>query len=315
MNSHGRSLAIVAGLAFLSGGLTILLGPVLLTPALWGQYHVLTILMIGGTIAAGHLTKTAWKARFYLSCFGFLVLFLAGTALVVYNSVGRQAEVSETTALSAEHTNRIITDKQNAIDDARDRLADANANVAREMRGERCGPRCKDWKTRASEIDSHIRLLEAELRQLGPQKPVNVKADKMATVAALFGFDKAKASAVFALLEPFLWTLFFEIGSIVSLGFAFRPFPVSTVSSGNIGGGGKVETPKIRLVHTPAEDHEIVALKKALQGRGNLTNDELAAVMGTTKGEASKRVARAQSLGVVSKHRTGRHVAISLHAH
>ena len=55
----GRALAIIAGLAFTAGALTILLGPALLTPLEWSSYHVLTVLSVFGTIAAGHLLAEA----------------------------------------------------------------------------------------------------------------------------------------------------------------------------------------------------------------------------------------------------------------
>lgn len=314
----GRALPVAAGLSFLAGSLTIILGPSLLTPLLWGQSQVLTVLMIVGTIAAGHLAKTAFKARFWLSSVGFSVLFLAGSGLVVYNSVGRQAEQHDTVALERAAANALIEDKTRDLEAARLRLAAAERNADRE-RGSKCKTKCLDWENAAKDARNVIRVLESEIRALGAPKPVDAKAAKAGELARVFGYDAQKASAIAALIEPFLWTIFFEIGSIVSLGFAFRPFPtVSTVSkpaedSGNFGGGGKSEGRK--LVGVPRQvDHEIAALMKALEGR-TLTNDELAQAMKTTKGEASKRVAKAATLGVVSKLRTGKHVAISLCAH
>lgn len=221
--THGRALAIAAGLAFLAGSLTILLGPALLIPNQWGQYHVLTMLMIGGTIAAGHLTKTAWKAG-ALSCIGFALLFIAGTLLVVYNSVGRQAEQHDTIALEAVTKNSMIEDKRRDIEAARERLNKAENNADRE-RGTKCKQRCQDWENAAADARNVIRVLESEVKALGAPKPVDAKASKAGELAAVFGYDRNKVAASAALVEPFLWTIFFEIGSIVSLGFAFRPSP------------------------------------------------------------------------------------------
>lgn len=220
--THGRALAMVAGMAFTVGSLVILMGDVLTRPQMWERYHVLTILTVFGVIASGHLMATAGSAKRLLSALGFGVLFLAGTMLVVYNSVGRQAEVTDAKALSAEATNAAIVAKTADLAKAKQRFDDANAAADREMTGERCGPKCKDWRLRATEVGAHIKALEAEIAALGPQKPVNPKAEKMAAVIALFGGNEVKAKAALSLLEPFLWTLFFEIGSIVSLGFAFR---------------------------------------------------------------------------------------------
>jgi len=216
-----RALAIIAGLAFTAGALTILLGPALLTPLEWSSYHVLTIISVFGTTAAGHLLADA-GFKHPIAGLGFLVLFLGGTALVVANSVGRQAATFEESTLSAEATNAAIADKSEDLKQARARKVYADAQVQRETSRGGCGRSCKDWKTNASDVAIVIGQLERDIAALGPKKPVNAKAERMAEMAALFGVSKAKAQAMFVLLEPLLNCLFFELGSIVSLGFAFR---------------------------------------------------------------------------------------------
>mgnify|MGYP000069445686 CR=1 FL=1 len=217
----GRALAIIAGLAFTAGALTILLGPALLTPLEWSSYHVLTIISVFGTTAAGHLLADA-GFKHPIAGLGFLVLFLGGTALVVANSVGRQAATFEESTLSAEATNAAIADKSEDLKQARARKVYADAQVQRETSRGGCGRSCKDWKTNASDVAIVIGQLERDIAALGPKKPVNAKAERMAEMAALFGVSKAKAMAMYILLEPLLNCLFYELGSIVSLGFAFR---------------------------------------------------------------------------------------------
>lgn len=217
----GRALAIIAGLAFTAGALTILLGPALLTPLEWSSYHVLTIISVFGTTAAGHLLADA-GFKHPIAGLGFLVLFLGGTALVVANSVGRQAATFEESTLSAEATNAAIADKSEDLKQARARKAYADAQVQRETSRGGCGRSCKDWKTNASDVAIVIGQLERDIAALGPKKPVNAKAERMAEMAELFGVSKAKAMAMYILLEPLLNCLFYELGSIVSLGFAFR---------------------------------------------------------------------------------------------
>ena len=219
----GRALAIIAGCAFAAGGLTILLDKDLTKPLEWQAVQWLTILTVFGTIAAGHLMADAWPGRHVFAMLGFLILFLSGTGLVVYSSVGRQVETAGTTTLSVEDTNSKIADKTEDLKAAKARREYAEAQVQREMTGSRCGKRCKDWKTNASDIAVVIRQLEGEISALGPQKPVNAQAEAMADMATIFGAsNKARTVAVLLLIVPFLKTLFFEIGSIVSLGFAFR---------------------------------------------------------------------------------------------
>lgn len=217
----GRALAVIAGLAFTSGALTILLGPALLAPWEWSSYHVLTVLSVFGTIAAGHLLAEAGFKN-PVAAIGFLILFVGGTGLVVANSVGRQATAFQETNLSAEATNAAIADKSEDLKQARARKAYADAQVQRETSRGGCGRSCKDWKTNASDVAIVIGQLERDIAALGPKKPVNAKAERMAEMAALFGVSKAKAMAMYILLEPLLNCLFYELGSIVSLGFAFR---------------------------------------------------------------------------------------------
>ena len=224
LSFHGRLLAGVAGCAFAAGGLTILLGSDLTSPQDWQASQWLTILTVFGTIAAGHLMVDAARARHLFATLGFLVLFLSGTGLVVYSSVGRQVETAGTTTLSVEDNNTKIADKTEDLKAARARRDYADRAADREMTGQRCGQRCKDWKTNAKDIGVVIKQLEAEIAALGPQKPVNAKAEAMADIVRLFPVPASKPQivAVLTLLVPFLTTLFFEVGAIVSLGFAFR---------------------------------------------------------------------------------------------
>lgn len=228
-NTGSRALAITAGLAFTGGGLCILLGDAIATPGAWTIYHALTVLTVFGTIAAGHLMGDARRERRYLACMGFLALFLAGTGLVVYASVGRQAETTDTSTLAIEARNAAIVSKGAELTKARTRFEEANRNADKEMTGERCGQRCNDWRLRATEVKAHVAQLEAEIAALGPQRPVNSDARQMARLFGLFGLDEAKATAVLTLVKPFLWTLFFEVGSIISLGFAFRSRPSTSL--------------------------------------------------------------------------------------
>lgn len=271
----GRALAIAASLSFTAGGLFILLGDTITKPGQWTIYHALTVLTVFGTVAAGHLTSEARRSRRWLAMLGFAMLFLAGTGLVVYSSVGRQAETSETSTLSAEATNKAIADKGLELGQARQRLADAEAEVAFELAGRPdkktgkptvkpgCGKNCEDWKTRSKEVQSRIRELEGEITKLGPQKPVNPEAQQMAKIAALFGANEAKAAAILILVKPFFWTLFFEVGSIVSIGYAFGDKPKRVSPPANENRPQPLPEPKTRArksrVSRTKKDETIVA--------------------------------------------------------
>lgn len=335
----GRALAIIAGLAFTSGALTILLGPALLTPWEWSSYHVLTIISVFGTTAAGHLLADA-GFKHPIAGLGFLVLFLGGTALVVANSVGRQAATFEESTLSAEATNAAIADKSEDLKQARARKVYADAQVQRETSRGGCGRSCKDWKTNASDVAIVIGQLERDIAALGPKKPVNAKAERMAEMAALFGVSKAKAQAMFVLLEPLLNCLFFELGSIVSLGFAFRQgkrplvaandqLPSQIKSFASVADTLQTSFPSSVELPEPPEppqgkrrkpfpkevidfrNHPVV---KALRDVGGSVTSHraLAAAMGIDEGAATRRRQEVEDLLEVTRH--GKQLRIALKA-
>lgn len=328
---NGRALAIVAGLAFAAGGLTILLGKDLMQPLDWAASQWLTILTVFGTIAAGHLMVDAARARHLFATLGFLVLFLSGTGLVVYSSVGRQVETAGVTTLTVEDTNRRIADKTEELKAARARRDFANSQVQKEMTGQRCGKRCRDWKTNAADVSVVIGQLEAEIAALGPQKPVNAKAEAMADIVLLFPVPASKPQvvALLTLLVPFLTTLFFEIGVIVSLGFAFRqgkrplvpandqlPKQTNTIASvaeqlpPSEPPKGKRRKPLPREV-IDFSNHPVV---KTLRENGGSVNShqELARLLNMDEGAASRRRQEVEDQLCVTRH--GKQLRISLKA-
>jgi len=337
----GRALATLAGGAFAIASLTILLDRQLLEPMAWTSSQWLTILMVFGVISAGHLMVTAGKAKHWPSAGGFGLLFVVGTGLVVYSSVGRQVETTGATTLSTEDRNGEIADKRADLKDARERLAYANGQVQKLMTGKSCASKaCRDWKTNAKDVTAAIKALEADIAELGPRKPVNAQAEAMADIALLFRLPASKDQivATLLLLIPFAKTLFFEIGSIVSLGFAFRPRPVpKTFSEIKTESLKKVERspladmfsgeqpdptpPKGRK--TKKEKHfpeNVVPIRgkhpveRALEKVGGSvsSNGELASLLKVSDGEASKSWREIEDRLIVT--RRGRHVHLALRA-
>lgn len=271
----GRALAIAAGLAFTAGGLTILLGPELTHPLEWEAYQWLTILMVFGTIAAGHLMTDAARARHVFSALGFLALFLSGTGLVVYSSVGRQVEAADTTSLSAESVNdridRLKEERRKAV--ARRDYADQQAAFEIAGRPDKrgrptakpgCGGNCKDWQQNSRDVSAAIEGLDRQIAEIGPAKPVDAQASAIADIVALVGFDnRAQTIGILKLLVPFLKTLFFEIGSILSLGFAFRSVPRIVKSERFSDTAGQSDFPA-------ASDAELADVRASLNSSANV---------------------------------------------
>jgi hypothetical protein len=68
----------------------------------WTPDDIMMPIIVGVTIVIGHLVGCVWRARESLSAVVFAFVFVMGTGLVVYTSVGRQARVAETAETKAE---------------------------------------------------------------------------------------------------------------------------------------------------------------------------------------------------------------------
>lgn len=314
--THTSKLAIAAAVIFPIGGLIVLFGDSALKPDQWTIKHALTVLTVAGTIAAGHLCLDAMKLRRALACLGFAVLFLLGTGLVVVQSIGRQVETSESKHLTAEARNKargtILADMARAAA-MRDEAA---GKLAREC-ASGFGKRCKGIQATLDVYMAAVRGHQADLKALGPAIPVDPTAAHVAKTAAVFGFDAAAVKAGFLILEPFLITLFFEIGSVIALGFAM-PARVSATRREFATVSGEFATVSTSPTWTDTDDltdDQLDELRKLVLRHRRLNNNQLAQLCGVQKGTASKWVTKAVAAGKLSRERVGREVAISATVH
>lgn len=222
----GRAVALVAGVIFTAGALAILLEEVVLGSAPFALTHGLTVVIVSGTMLTGHLVVEAWRSRHVLGAAGFALLFLTGTALVVYKSTGRQAEHTFQSQAEADRAAEARTASKAALARSEAMLADAQRDLARECKSGR-GKRCQGIEATISVYEAAIRGHRADLDRLGPPKPVAPEAENFAALAAVFGADKAKVKAASLLVVPFVQTILFELGGIWCLGFAFRHRPAT----------------------------------------------------------------------------------------
>lgn len=313
-NIRGRLLSIVAGTTFLAGALYILLEDVARTHHC-SMEHALTVLTVLGTIAVGHLALEAGRRRHLLPMVGFAILFMAGTALTVYNSVGRQSETADAKLLDTEARNELISSAKRARGANEAMLAEARTNHAQECASGR-GKRCDGILATIRVYEDAVKGNEADLARLGPPLPVAPKAEKMAAVAAIFGVDKAQAKATLMLIEPFAYTLFFELGSIISLGYGFggrntdRPRPPTTP---------KPETPPTRaqlsrVARRNFDSSSLAIVSKAVAerdlrsrldtGETVAAQNELATLWNVNKGTVSKWVSEWERNGVIPERRS-----------
>lgn len=221
-NTAGRGLAIAAGVLLATGTLAILFEDVLMHGAQFTLKHWLTLVTVAGTMMVGHLADLARRHRHWLSVAGFTALFLAGTGLVVYSSVGRQAEK---TMISSEEHDKNVGERLRL--EAERTAEAASAKKYRDEADTECqsgeGNKCRSARASRDFYDNSVKGLDARIQLLAPAKPVSVEAEQFATVAAALGYDKDQVRALAIMLAPFFTTLFLEFGTIVSFGFAFSP--------------------------------------------------------------------------------------------
>lgn len=231
-------------------------------------------------------------------------LFLAGFIFSgVLERTGGQLDTKIAAAQSQTEGRKLL---EAELARERSRLVDAEKNMKEESRRGGCGPTCKTWSSAAVGIQARIDGLLSELATQSPAVVADPVSQRFADMTCgLLSVDTIRN------WRPAFQPLGFLVAIWALFGFGLRDgvsAVSSTVSAENTGGGGR----GLRVV----DDHEIKAVRSALSGGRKLTNDELAKLMKTTKGEASKRVTRAETLGVVRRERVGKHVAISLmHAH
>lgn len=217
----GRALAIIAGVAATAGALAILLADPVMTGG-WRLDHVLLPLIVAITIAAGHLCGSALWGWRLLPAAGFATIFLIGTALTVYSSVGAQKSGADAQQVaSAASHNAMLADKRAELARARQRSEQASQMADREAGAGGCGRRCNDWKLRAKEVDARILQLEGELQRLGAEHVAPSRARPFAEAMGVMGWDVETVYALAATFEPFAFSLLFELTAIVAFSYGF----------------------------------------------------------------------------------------------
>jgi hypothetical protein len=305
-----RALSIAAGAVFAIGALSVLFEDVVSHQAPIELKHLLIIITVLGTMLACHLFVEASRSWHIAAALGFGVLFVCGTALVVYKSAGKQAEATMLTA--AQHEDLLekrIALKAELEAEKRRRDQKIKERDAECATGE--GPKCRSKTALANLYEESLAGYQARLDQLQVPEPVAPEAEQLGALAEALGYDKQQVKALAVLVVPFLTTLFLEFGSIVSFGYGFghgRRETVSKVSKAKpkVSALDYTEVPKV-------SDRELEDLRRLLRRAGRpLSNNEVAALSGVVKSEASKRVQKAIEAGIVSKRRVGKEVAIAL---
>ena len=212
----GRWLAIVAGTIATGGALAILTQDAIRTGN-WTLEHGLLPILVAVSIVAGLLMTHAARARKPFAALGFFIVAAAATWGTLYTSIGKQAEVAGAKEIAAAERVRLRGERTKA----QEMLDEERKAKARECRSGR-GKRCEGIQASVSTYEHAVAGIDAQVEKLGPETPVNGKAQKMAElVAALTGKDKARLQHVFELVEPVTYSLIFELCAMVAFHFAF----------------------------------------------------------------------------------------------
>jgi hypothetical protein len=270
--------------------------------------HVMTVLVILGTIAAGHMFWPAIKTLRLMSAVGLALVFVGGTYFCVSGSAGRSAKVLMHREAEATKVLDARKDVENELKKAREARAALSATYAKECAGG-LGPRCKGLKEALATADDQVRLYEVRFDGLKPSEQANGELRYTAELVALI--VKAPVQEIekaIGLITPLAKALILELATIVFFGLGFGHTKVSKIST---------PPPSGELKSLPAPKQEVVivdpvveALRKA---KRPVTNDELADLLSVSKAQASKLVSARD--GMLRRERVGRTVAISLAHH
>jgi hypothetical protein len=186
------------------------------------------------------------------------------------------------------------------------------------------GQKCISKRATTKERRSDYEVAELLVRQQKAEARENGKLKRAAELIAFFGrVEQATAEKGLALLWPFIPPLVCELLTIVFLHLAFAVTVPRRREAANLSGAGSPETFAGKLsskgfraariagnARQPASDDLDAVLAALRDLRRPASNAELAAIMGCSEGEASKR-AKACG-GAIVKERDGRTVRLSL---
>jgi len=257
-NMGGRLAATVCACALGAGGTSLLFGDVIFGAADFTQKHFQTVTIVIATTTAWMATTTAFKSRHWLAGLGFLVLALAGSGVIVWNSLGRQTEGQ---MLSADDHDKAV-EKRGELSrkkaDAEQTLSSRQKEADAECKsGE--GPKCRGARAVVDFWNGNVAGLQAQLDAL-KVKPADPSAEALGNLANAIGRNGRKAKALSMLVMPYLITILFEFGFTMALHYVFRASrQPKTSRSGQIAAGS--DKPALTQIG-PVSDAELSALRE-----------------------------------------------------
>lgn len=279
--------------------------------------HALMPVLVGLTVLVSHEALRAFKDWKPISAVGLFALAVFGSGLIITETMGRRAEARDSKVLVAEDTEERRTAALAELASAKSELASINPMRRTECVGApdplpaRGWPKCRSLTGEAEALQERIASIETALADMKPA-PVDPKADRIAAAAVLLGIapDHAKARAAYQMVDPYLLSLFLEFGSLVMFGFGVRhrrSVSEAVTVSATVEGGELVEERKALTFERTLNDREIEELKELLiTCERPMNQTELASLAQVSRSEMSKRIAKAESAGLIHRWKDGR---------
>lgn len=225
-----RLPALSAGLIFVSGALALLLSDLILAEKAFGLSHFVTLCIFLGTLLVVKLCIKAKHERAWLTFFGYLLVAIAGTGLIIFKSTGRQAaeihltEAEITDALTRKP--KVIAELE-AAKAIRNKTATALHNDC--VEGKRSKAHCDGVRASLAVYEAAVKGHEADLDKLKiSNKIADPAAHNLSNILHMaFSLDRKKVEALATPVSLILTTILFEFGSIIALNHAFRPLSLS----------------------------------------------------------------------------------------
>ena len=212
--------AIALGTIFSAGTAYVLLADVK-TAADFTIDHLMTVLVMVGTIAAGHMFWAQARAWRIGPAIGLAVLFACGTFYCVVQSAARNAEATSAKLAVVSSGNGERAKVEADLAEAREDLRKARDLAARECRSGN-GPRCKRSEKAQEMAESHYWMLTARMEKMKPALVENAGFKHAAKVFALFiPADTATIANVIVLLSPFVKAAFLEVACVIFFEIGF----------------------------------------------------------------------------------------------
>ena len=221
-----RILAGIAGCAS-AGGALYLLGVLdALRTGVQSQEQIILPIIVVVTIIVGHLFGSAVKQRQFAAALFCAAMFCLGTVVTILASITRQTLTAEQRHLDAGDLNERRGVLEEALRRHRKMLKEevelrpgkCPADIDQRTTAER--RECNRVRESVGVYEGTVKADLAELAKIGPGVAEVSGAQKIADALALLGGSASNTKQVIEALQPFAYSLFLELTSILCFGRA-----------------------------------------------------------------------------------------------